>query len=180
MGDLVCMVVQPSCAWLFKSGLEHMTMTALDHARADRQVQFESAGIVQAIPPIGQVAMAVAHRGFFFRCADWLQMFLQGFQHLLDSSASQPLLLGSSPAIRFGRPAGLRRVSQILADMKEIAQKSGLGSEHLLALQPDPLRPVSHRVNMTVQSPTCLACAMAPALTGFLDAPKGGSVHDGG
>src|SRR5258708_964664 len=105
-----------------------MTMAALDHARADRQVQLEWSGVVQAVSAIGQVAMRVTHRGFFFRGADWLQMFLQGLQHLLESSAAQPFLLRSSPGIRFGWPAGLRRGCQVFTDMEEIAQKGGLVS----------------------------------------------------
>jgi len=37
VGYLVGMVVQPGCACLFESSLKDMTVTALDHARADRQ-----------------------------------------------------------------------------------------------------------------------------------------------
>src|SRR5204862_5847055 len=63
--------------------------------------------------------------------------------------------------------------------MKEITKKSGLGSEHLLALQPDPFGSVSHCLNLTVQSPPGLPCTMAPTSTGFLHAAEGGPIYDG-
>src|SRR4051794_5356641 len=64
--------------------------------------------------------------------------------------------------------------------MKEITKESALGSEHLLALQPDPFGSVAHGLNLAVQSPPCLPCTMAPTPTGFLHAAEGGPVHDGG
>lgn len=68
--DLVCVVVQPSGACLFESGVEHMTMSALDHAGTNRQTQCQCLGIVQAIQSIGDITMPIAHRGLLFRCAD--------------------------------------------------------------------------------------------------------------
>ena len=52
--------------------------------------------------------------------------------------------------------------------MKEINQIAALASKDFLALKLDPDGPVAHAVDATVQSPTCLLGAVAPAATQFL------------
>jgi len=69
--------------------------------------------------------MSVAHWRFLFQGPDWLQMFLQGGDHLLDVSAPQALLLGMAPLRGLGWPTAWGCVAQILADVKEIAEKAG-------------------------------------------------------
>jgi len=93
--------------------------------------------------------MAIAHERFLFRRANRLQMLFQGLDHFIHGSASESFLLGSSHASGW---AGRQycRISQIFANVKEITQKGRLGPEDLPALEPDPIGPVPHRVNMTV------------------------------
>jgi hypothetical protein len=52
---------------------------------------------------------------------------------------------------------------QLLADMKEIAQKMALRPEDFPGLQPSPLGPVPHCVNLALQPPARVARAVAPA-----------------
>src|ERR1017187_5468689 len=170
------MVMQPGDARLLEARLQHMAMPALDHAGADRQTQRQGPRIVQAVLAIAHVTMSVAHRRFRFHGSDRLQMFLQGGDYLLDVSAPQALLLGTAPLIGLGRPTAWCRVAQILADVKEIAQKGGLFCEHLLTLNPDPLSPIAHRVDLAVQSPPSLPCTVPPALPSFGHTPEGGPV----
>ena len=62
MGERVSVFWQPGGAGLFESGLADMTVSAFDHARADRQAQGQGTWIVQGIESIAQVAMALADR----------------------------------------------------------------------------------------------------------------------
>ena len=94
--------------------------------------------------------MAIAHERFLFRRASRLQMLFQGRDHFIHGSASESLLLGSSPRVGLGGSAVFGRISQIFADVKEITQKGRLEPEDLPALEPDPIGPVPHRMNMTV------------------------------
>src|ERR1039457_3657293 len=103
-------------------------------------------------------------------------MFLQGGDHLLDVSAPQALLLGAAPLIGLGWATAWCRVAQILADVKEVAQKGHLLCEHLLALNLDPLSPIAHRMDLTIQSPPRLPRNMSPALTGLGHTPESGPV----
>ena len=48
VGDLVSMIREPSGAGLLETRMEHMAVSALNHARANRQAQFERARVVQA------------------------------------------------------------------------------------------------------------------------------------
>src|ERR1019366_4089166 len=45
-----------------------------------------------------------------------------------------------------------------------------------LALNLDPLRPIAHRMDLTIQSPPGLPRTGSPALPGFGHTPEGGSV----
>jgi hypothetical protein len=62
--DLVRMFGEPACARLLESCLERLTVTALNHASANRQTQRQSARAIQALQSIVQVAMATVHRRF--------------------------------------------------------------------------------------------------------------------
>ena len=179
MGDLVRMVVQRASARFLESGVEHKTVSALDHARTDGQTQLECPRIVQQLQAIGQVAMSVPHRGFIIRCPDRHQMLRQGFNRLLDRSSSQPLLLGPSPHIGLGGSADWRRGTRILAEMEEIAQKGGLLPKHFPGLQWEPFRPVSNRMDATVQSSTGLPRTVTPAAPLVGHAPEGSPVQCG-
>jgi hypothetical protein len=151
--DLIGMVPEPGGAGLLETGMEDMAVTALDHARANRQTQGERARIVQAVQPIAQITVAVAHRRFLLIRAFGFQMGLQRGDDFLHRSPPPPLLLRPPPAIS---PAGLttgRRRSQVFADMKEVAAKDALLPEDLLALRADPPGTISHRMNLAVQSP---------------------------
>ena len=63
VGDLVSVLGQPGRAGLFEPGLEAMSVTTFDQARADRQTQRQGAGIVQGIESVAQIAMTLADRG---------------------------------------------------------------------------------------------------------------------
>ena len=67
VSDLVSVFWEPGSAGLFESGLEDMSVSAFDDARADRQAQGQGSWVVQRIESIGQIAMALADRGFFVR-----------------------------------------------------------------------------------------------------------------
>src|SRR5882724_12658037 len=103
-------------------------------------------------------------------------MFLQSGQHLWDGAAPQALLLGATPLLRLSGATTGCRVAQILADMIEIAQKGGLVPEHLPALNPDPLGPIAHRMNQTIQTPPGLPRTVSPPPPGLGHTPKGGPV----
>lgn len=59
--DLVRVIRQSGGAGLLEAGLKHRAVSALDHAGADRQPQFQRAGIVQTFQAIVPVAQPVAH-----------------------------------------------------------------------------------------------------------------------
>ena len=143
VSDLVGGVWQPGRACFFESCLEDMTMAACDATRADRQTQRQGQGVVQAVQTMAQVAMSVAHGGFRFRGALGFQMLLQGGPHLGNVAALEPLLRRASPALRLIGTATRRGLSQIFADVKEVAQKVALSAEDLPALQPPPIRSIS-------------------------------------
>src|SRR5271170_1344527 len=127
-----------------------MAMSTLDHPRTDGQAQIESARIIQAVQPIAQIAIAIAHRGFFLRRLLGFQMGSQCFHHLLHRSSTQSLLLGPAPAIRLGAPTSHCRCAQIFTDMIKVAEKDALLAEDFPALTPYPIGSVSHRVDLAV------------------------------
>src|SRR5665647_404959 len=101
-----------------------MSVSALNHARADWQAQFQSAWIIQAVQTIGYISMPVAHGCQFFGCAKGFQMLLESVDYLVNRPGTEPFLLGVPPLIRLAWPTGLRRRSQILADVEKVAQES--------------------------------------------------------
>ena len=66
MGDLIGGGDQPGSAGFFEPSVEDVPMSAFNHARANGQAQLQGGGIVQAVEPIVEVAVSVAHRSFFF------------------------------------------------------------------------------------------------------------------
>ena len=85
--------------------------------------------------------------------------------------------MGVTPQVRLGGATVGGRLAQILADMKEIAQKGGLLPEHLPALNPDPLGPIAHRMNQTIEAPPSLPCTVSPPPPGLGHTPEGGPVE---
>lgn len=126
-GERVSVFWQPGGAGLFESGLADMTVSAFDHARADRQAQGQGTWIVQGIESIAQVAMALADRGCFLRRGLRFQMFGQSRDDPGRRAPLQSRLLGGPPH-RSSR-------GQIFTDVKEVAQEVALRPEHFLALQ---------------------------------------------
>src|SRR5437867_5456903 len=61
--------------------------------------------------------------------------------------------------------------------MVKIAQETSLVPEHFSPLQSDPIGPVSHRVDLAIQSPTCQSRAVPPPPSCVFHAPEGGCVH---
>ena len=152
-------------------------MAAFDHAGADGQTQGQRAGVVQAVQVVAQVALGVAHRGFGIQGGLRFQMFRQTGQHLGHRPAFEAFLLGAPPLNWLGRAVGGGGGGQRFADVKVVAEKSGLGAEDFRALQADPIRPIAHRVNLTVQSPAGLSRAMAPTASGGCHAAEGGPIY---
>ena len=143
-------------------------MSAFDHSGADGQAQGQCAGIVQTVQSMAQIAIPVAPRSFCFRGPVGFQMFGHSGQHLLYRTALESLLLRASPWIRLIRPATGCGGPQIFADVEEVAQKAGWCAEHFPALQPDPIRAVSQRVNLTVQPPNRPGAYKVPTAVRFL------------
>lgn len=139
MGNLVGMVGQPSRAGPFKACLEHMAVSALNHARTNRQAQGQSPRLVQVVASIVQITVTIAHRRILLRRAFGFQMGFQCLHDLLHRPAPQSLLLDAAPALGLVAPTTRGGGSQILADMIEIAQEDALLLEHFQALAPDPL-----------------------------------------
>src|SRR6478672_9002586 len=97
--------------------------------------------------------MAVADRRVFLLSSLRFQVLLQGLDYFLDCSPLEPGLLRSPPLVRSIASAGWGCRSQILADMKKIAQEFSAFTKHFPGLSADPFRSVSNRMNLTVQSP---------------------------
>ena len=60
--------------------------------------------------------------------------------------------------------------------MIEVAQEEALLLEHFPALSPNPLGPVPHGVDLTLQTPACLPGAVSPTPTRFFHTAEGGPV----
>src|ERR1044071_447547 len=121
--------------------------------------------------------MRVADRGFLLGCSLRLQIRLQCFNHLFWRTALESLLLRPPPRSGFLTLRTFSRRRQILTDVIEVAQKASLLPEDLTALQPNPLRPVPNGVNVAIQSPTRLPCAVSQATSCGFDRCEGGSIH---
>ncbi len=160
--------------------MKDMAVAALNHPRSNGQAQFEGARIVQAIQPIVQVAVAIAHRGFLIDCPVGFQVGFQRLEHLLHCAPPQSLLLCPAPGAGLVTPARCRRRAQILADMIKVAQKVSLFPKHFPALAPDPIGAVPHGVDLALQAPTGLAGAVSPAPSGFCHAAESRSIDGGG
>jgi hypothetical protein len=76
VSDLVCVIGQAGCARLLEARMKDMAVATLDHPRSNGHAQFERTRVVQAIQPIVQVAVAIAHRGFLVDCNVRFQMGL--------------------------------------------------------------------------------------------------------
>ena len=92
-------------------------MSGLNHAGSDRQPQGESPRVIQAFSSIGQVAVTIAHGGFFIRSFERFQVLLQRRNDFLMVSSSQSVLLGSAPGIDSAGSAAQSRRPQIFADV---------------------------------------------------------------
>ena len=180
VGDLVGVSWQPSGASFFEAGLEDMAVTAFDQAGADGQTQAQRAGVIQAVQAVAQVAMGVAHRGFGFQGGLRFQVFRPTGQHLGHRPVFEAFLLGAPPLTWLSSAAGGGGGGQIFTDVKVVAEKSGLRSEDFPALQPNPIRAVTHCVDVTVQSPAGLPRAMAPTPSRFSHAAEGGPIDGRG
>src|SRR5207249_5540890 len=101
-------------------------LSRLDHSRANRQSKLQGTRIIQAVGAVYQITVPIAHGGVLFRCVGRFQMLSQCLDDFLHRSSLEPILLGSAPPLRsLGLTSGRSR-SQILADMKEIAQEASL------------------------------------------------------
>src|ERR1700722_7415921 len=124
-----------------------MAVSTLDHPGTNGQTQPESARIIQAVQPIVQIAITMAHRGFFLRLIFRFQIGGQRFHPLLHRSSTQSLLLGPAPAIGLGAPTSRCRCAQIFTDMIKVAEKDSLLAKDFPALTPYPIGSVSHGVD---------------------------------
>src|SRR5688572_29109163 len=124
--------------------------------------------------------MCVAHGCLFLGCAFRLQVLCQRFRYLLDRAALESLLLCLAPPSGFPTLRTLCCRSQILTDMKKIAEECPLFAKHLATLQPDPLGPVSHSVNLAIQSPARLPCAVSQAMSHRFHLAEGRPIGRGG
>ncbi len=94
--------------------------------------------------------MSAAYGGFRVRCALGFKLLLQGGYHLGEVATLEPLLLSASPSIRLIGMATRRCLCQVFADVEKVAQKVALGAKHFPALQADPIRSISSRVDAAV------------------------------
>src|SRR5438105_2907026 len=106
-----------------------MAVSALDHARANRQAQCESPGVVQAVQSIVQVTVAFAHRRFLVGRGIRFQMRLQRLDHLLHRTPPESFLLRPAPSIGLAAPTDDCSGPQILADVEKVAKKDALLSK---------------------------------------------------
>ena len=151
VGDLIGGGDQPGSASFFEPGVEHVPMSAFDHARANGQAQLQGGGVVQAIEPIFEVAVSVAHGSFFLGDRSGFHVGLQCFHDFFYRAPSQSFLLDVAPTVWLMRSAGLGRRAKIFADVIEVAQEGPLIAEDLPALKPDPIGSVADGMNVTVQ-----------------------------
>ena len=150
-------------------------MAACNHARADGQSQCQGARIVQTVQSVAPVAVRVAYGCFFFRRGVGFEVFFQTAQHEGHGPALEAFLLGAAPRIGLSRTAGGRGGGQMFADVKVVAPAGGLRGKHFPALQTNPLGPVSHGVDLAVQSPAGFPGAMPPTSPGLNHTAEGDS-----
>src|SRR6516165_7597359 len=121
--------------------------------------------------------MGVAHRCHLLGCARRFQMLCQRVNNSNQGASFEPVLLGSTPALRCVSSATGRCLCQILADMIKIAQEGRLLAKNFLGLKPNPFGSIAQRMDLTVKSSACPMCTVAPTPPHFSDFTKGGGVE---
>ncbi len=138
-------------------------MSAFDEAAADGQAGLERGSVVEGVGPVAQVAMRGSHGGVFLGHFGGLAVFSEGGDDLPGGSAFEPFLLGASPRVRRCRAASGRGGGEVFADVVEVGQRPGVGSEDFVSFA------VSRRKYATTQGdsftsgrPMCRAGCAAP------------------